>query len=397
MRRHRPVPGTLYPMARRPLVILAVALVAAACSYETAGTTTTTEQVVADTPPATQPAAISLADQRVEGSSLLVEAVTLPAAGFVVVREDDGGSPGAVIGVSELLPVGIVERVPVPFFVPIFEPTLVHATVQIDMNEDGVFGYEPPDFVDAIATRASGDPASATAELTLLAALSPADAALDPQTTDGTTLVVASATLPFPGFVAIQKIEAQQPGEIVATTGLLAAGTVEDLEFILDPALRTTQMVYAVVYVDRNENGIFDPGDGADAIGVREDGTLAIGSAVVTVLVRSPASIAVSDQETTGEQVLIDVLVLPSAGFVEVLADDGGRPGATIAVSELRQPGRYPDFAVALDDPLADDATLWVRVWIDYDQDGQLSAGDLVALTEVGGDAVEASFAVTVA
>ena len=384
-------------MARHPLLVLSIALLVGACSYETAGTTTTTEATLSNTPPATTPAAIVISDQRVEGSSLVVDSVTLPAPGFVVVREDDGGSAGAVIGVSEVLPIGIVERVPVPFFVPLAEATLVHVTVQIDMDGNGLFEYQPPEFIDAIATRETGEPASATARLMLLAPLSPADAQLDEQTTDGTTLTVASASLPGPGFVAIQKNEAQEPGAIVGTSDLLPAGTVTDLRFELDPPLRASQLVFAVVYVDRNENGVFDPGDAADAMGVRGDGTLAIGSAVITVLVRSPGAAIVTDQESTGDQILIDVATLPSAGFVEVLTDDGGRPGSRLGVSELLQPGRYPNLSVPLDETLAADATLWVRVWVDYDEDGELSAGDLVALTDVDGDPVEASFAVTVA
>ena len=135
-------------MVRRVLSLLAVVLLAASCAYESAGTTTTTEVVAEDQPPATGPAAISIVDQRIEGSSLVVDSATLPAPGFVIAREDDGGSPGAVIGVSELLPVGVVQDVPVPFFVPISEPLVVHVTVQIDMDQNGMFTYDPPEFVD---------------------------------------------------------------------------------------------------------------------------------------------------------------------------------------------------------------------------------------------------------
>ena len=375
--------------------LLVASVLAGACGYETSGTTTTTEAVIAHTSPATSPSAISISDQRIEGSSVVVDSVTLPAPGFVVAREDDGGSPGAVLGVSELLPIGIVQQVTVPFDIPIVEPMVVHVTVQIDVDEDGRFSYEPPDFIDAIATLAGGEPASASAELTLLAPLGPADAVVEEQTTDGTTLTVASATLPGPGFVAVQRNEAQQPGEVLAITGLLAGGTVTDLAFELDPPLRTTQLVYAVAYVDRNENGVFDPGDGADEMGVRDDGTLAIGSAVITTLVREPGSVTVADQESEGDTVVIDAVTFPSAGFVEILADDAGEPGARVGISGLRQAGEANDITVTLDVSLTDDATLWVRVWIDFDESGTLSLADLVALTERDGDPVEASFAVT--
>ena len=384
-------------MVRRVLSLLAVVLLAASCAYESAGTTTTTEVVAEDQPPATGPAAISIVDQRIEGSSLVVDSATLPAPGFLIAREDDGGSPGAVIGVSELLPVGVVQDVPVPFFVPISEPLVVHVTVQIDMDQNGMFTYDPPEFVDATAVVANGEPASAVALLTLLAPLSPADAFLGEQTTDGVELTLVSATLPAPGFVAIQKNEGQQPGEILAITGLLAAGTYEDLEFELDPPLRTTQLVYAVAYVDRNENGIFDPGEAADDIGVRDDGGLAIGEAVITVFVRYPGAVTASDQEIEGDTVLLDAVDLPSPGFVEILVDAGGAPGVRLGVSELRQPGQLTDVTVTLEEALTEDTTLWVRLWIDYDESGELSAGDLQVLDDRGGDPVETSFEVTIA
>jgi hypothetical protein len=383
-------------MARRLFLLMAALSAVVGCSYESSGTTTTTVADVATAPPATSPAAIVVLDQWIEGSSLVVDSVSMPAAGFAVVREDDGGSPGPVLGVSELLPVGLVGNVTVPFSAPITETTTVHVAVQVDMNRDGLFTYEPPDFVDTIATSDSGEPASTTAVLSILAPLSPADVTIEEQRTDGTTLTVSSVTLPAPGFVAIQQNEAEQPGTVVAISGLLAAGTTSDLALTLDPPLRTTQLVYAVVYVDRNENGLFDPGDRADEIGVRGDGSPATASPVVTVVVRYPASVTASDQEITGEAVVLDGVELPSAGFVEILADDGGLPGTRLAVSALLQAGQAADVAVMLDPALTGDATLWARLWIDYDGDGVLSDGDVPALTDLEGDPVEESFLVTI-
>jgi len=111
--------------------------------------------------------------------------------------------------------------------------------------------------------------------------------------------------------------------------------------------------------------------------------------------VREPGSVTVADQESEGDTVVIDAVTFPSAGFIEILDDDGGEPGARVGLSGLRQPGDANDITVTLDDPLTDDAALWVRVWIDFDESGTLSLADLVALTERDGDPVEASFAVT--
>jgi hypothetical protein len=385
-------------MSRLPTLLLVAALFAVpACAYESAGTTTTVTVAPEDTPPPSGPAEILALDQQIEGSSVTVESVSLPAPGFVVVRQDAGGSPGEVIGISEVLSTGVIAQVPVAFFVPILGATTVHLTIHIDMDRDERFTYEPPDaFVDEIATTAAGEPATTTAVLTLLAPLSPADVFVDPQTTNGTTLDVASASLPTPGWVAIHQSEGGEPGAVLAISELLPAGIATDLEFELDPALESTQSVFVVVWIDRDEDGIFDPETGLDEIGVRDTGALALENPVITVLSRSPGDLFVLDQESDGTSITLDSVRFPSPGFVEVLSDDDGKPGVRLAVSDLIQAGVVPDLEIDLDVPLTEDAVLWVRLWIDFDQDGALSGGDLTALDEPDGDPIEGSFEVEI-
>jgi len=384
-------------MPRRLLVLLAAALVALpACAYESAGTTSTTTVPVGEEPAATSPAEIVASDQRVEGSSLIVDSVSLPAPGFVVVREDAGGSPGEVIGISEVLTTGVIARVPVPFFVPLIEGTRVHLTVHIDVDRDQRFTYEPPDaFIDEIATTATGEPATATALLTLLTPLSPADVFVDPQTNNGTTLLVASATLPSAGWVAVHKTEGGEPGEVLAISDLLPAGTATNLEFELEPPLETTQSVFVAVWIDRDEDGRFDRAAGSDEIGVRDDGALAMESPVITVLARSPGDLFVLDQESDGTSVVLDSLQLPAPGFVEILTDVDGEPGERIIVSDLIGAGVATNFEIGFEVPLTEDTVLWARLWIDFDQDGTLSAADLTVLDEPGGEEIRDSFEVT--
>ena len=94
-------------MRRVPLSLaagfVALALAAGGCAYESSGTTTTTAVDPAAVPPATGPAALTFADQMVEGSVVVVASVTTPAAGFVVLQSDAAGTPGEVLGVSELI------------------------------------------------------------------------------------------------------------------------------------------------------------------------------------------------------------------------------------------------------------------------------------------------------
>ena len=384
-------------MSRAISLLLAAALALSACAYESAGTTTTTTVADDETPPPTAPAEIVVSDQMIEGSSLVVDSVSLPAPGFVVVRMDAGGSPGEVVGISELLTTGSIAQVPIPFFVPLVEEATVHVTVHIDRDRDARFTYEPPDaFVDEIATRGNGEPATTTALLTLLAPLSPADVFVDPQTNNGGTLLVASASLPSPGWVGIHRSEGGEPGEILAVSDLLPAGVTDDLEFAIDPPLEATQEVFVAVWIDRDADGVFAPEAGADEIGVRDDGALALENPVITVLARNPGDLFVLDQESDGSAILIESLRLPSPGFVEILADDGGSPGGRLQVSELLPAGVAPQVSIELDPVLTETTVLWVRLWIDFDQDGTLSAGDLTVLDEPGGDVIQDSLEIEV-
>jgi len=386
-------PSTLTPRMSRPISLLLVsALALAACGYESAGTTTTTTLADDEAPPSTGPADIVASDQMIEGSSLVVDSVSLPSPGFVVVRMDAGGSPGQVIGISELLTTGVISGVPIPFFVPLAEEATVHLTIHIDVDRDERFTYEPPDaFVDEIATRANGEPATTTALLTLLAPISPADVFADPQTNNGATIEVASATLPSPGWVAIHASLGGEPGEVLAVSEMLPVGVTNDLVFAIDPPLESTQGVFVVVWIDRDGDGVFDPAAGADEIGVREDGALAIANPVITVLARSPGELFVLDQDSDGTSVFIDSVRLPSPGFVEILTDDGGSPGNRVAVS-IPLPAGTSEVEIDLDPALAETTILWARLWIDFDQDGTLSAGDLTALDEPDGSVVQDSF-----
>lgn len=383
-------------MTRHLTLAAAFALVVAACTYESSGTTTTTIVDPGEVLPATGPADIVLADQRVEGTSLAVDSVTLPSDGWVVARVDDGGAPGRIIGISELLRPGVVARVPIPFFVPITEDTTVHASIHVDLDRDGTFTYEAPDsLIDEIATFANGEAATAVARVELLPPLQPAEATLLEQRTDGTSVQAAAAVLPAPGFVALMSNIQGGPGDVLAITERLEAGTVADIEFIPDPPLRVSGLVFLVVWVDRDEDGLFDPA--GDDVAVRVDGSLAEASAVMTVVPTEPVSITVSDQEGDGAVLTIAEVILPSPGFLVVLTDPADAPGDRLIVTGSSAAGTHEDVTIELDEPLTEDTVLWVRAIVDFDEDGLVGPDDPFGLTGPGGDPAAASFTYTIA
>ena len=92
----------------------------------------------------------------------------------------------------------------------------------------------------------------------------------------------------------------------------------------------------------------------------------------------------VEDQEGEGTTVMVGSVTLPSPGFVEVRADDGGTPGRRLGLSDLLPTGTVTGLEIELDDALAADAVLWVRVRIDLDGDEDLGTEDPVALDDDG-------------
>lgn len=372
---------------RRPALLLA-ALVLSACAYESSGTTTTTAAVETAEDPPTSPASLAFPDQRIEGSAVTIESVLLPAAGFIVLQEDVAGAPGDLIGMSEVIGPGRIENVSVAFFVPLDGDAIVHGTVHVDIDRDRNFLYEPPDsFVDVPASGEDGSVATAAAMVELLPPLSPTQLSAAEARIDGTRLQVESVTLPAPGFVAVQRNEAGQPGELLGATPLLPEGTSADLIIELDPPLRATGLVWVVPYVDRDEDGVLSI-DGGDDVGETGDGSTATVSPVMTVVPLDPAQVSVSDQEGDGSFIVVSSATFPSPGFLEVLRDVGGVPGDRIARSELVVDPTAADVQITLDRALDADTSVWVLVRIDFDQDRELTSADPQGLTEDGDPAL---------
>ncbi|HUG74778.1 MAG TPA: hypothetical protein VMM81_03790 [Acidimicrobiia bacterium] len=384
-------------MRRTFSLLAALTLAASACAYESSGTTTTTFIEPEDLPPALGPADIELSDQRVDGSFFVVDLVSMPAAGWVVARVDEAGAPGEVIGISELLSIGVIELVAVPFFVPISEDTPVHVSIHVDVDRDGRFTYQPPDsFIDEIAVRESGEPASDRAVISLLPPLAPTEIFVEDQATDGTFVGDIAVVLPAPGFVVVHADEGGSLGPVLGFSTLIPAGGSEGIEVVLEPPLALTGVVYVAVYIDRNADLEFGPGEDADEVGVWDDGALAIVPVTLTVPDRAPAVVEVSDQTGSGGSVAVASVQLPYAGFIEVLTDDDGEPGTRIGVSDLLDAGSHEDVEIALATNRTSSATLWVRLWVDLDGSGELSVGDAIALVAVGGEPAQATFSFTV-
>jgi plastocyanin len=158
-------------MRRLTTVLAALAILTAACGDDDDAADDTgadEEQTQTDGAPSMGPAELEVEDQSGDGSEVVVASVTLPADGFIAVHADADGSPGPVIGHSELLPSGESTEVTVVLDEPLGSSATVWPMAHIDTNQNGEYDFDPPDVTDdGPATLDGGDVATSPLELTV--------------------------------------------------------------------------------------------------------------------------------------------------------------------------------------------------------------------------------------
>jgi len=85
------------------------------------------------------------------GSFVGITQATMPAQGFIVIRDDLFGQPGVVVGVSDVLPAGMSENITVPLRVGQTTGSIYYASVFLD---DGDLLFRQTD--DEVLTDESG-------------------------------------------------------------------------------------------------------------------------------------------------------------------------------------------------------------------------------------------------
>jgi plastocyanin len=245
-----------------------------------------------------QPASLVFDPQTSDGTTIIVANVELPAAGFIAVHSDGGGSPGPVIGVSDLLPAGASSDVSITLAEPLTADATVFPMVHIDTNANGVYEFGTVDGADGPGVTAGGDVAVGPVVVTIGAgsgedagaasepATQPASIVFDAQTSDGTTVTVANVELPAAGFIAVHSDGGGSPGPVIGVSDLLPAGASRDVSIALAEPLATDSTVFPMVHIDTNSNGIYEFGtvEGADGPGVTAGGDVAVVGGTVTVI-----------------------------------------------------------------------------------------------------------------
>lgn len=129
-------------------------------------------------------------------------------------------------------------------------------------------------------------------------ATSPAEVVFEAQESDGSSIVVASVTLPSPGFIAVHANADGNPGPIIGHSELLPEGTSTDVAVELDTPLESTDLLFPMAHIDMDENGEYEfapPDNAVDIPATTADGTVAVVGAEVTIAEATGFALTVSD------------------------------------------------------------------------------------------------------
>ena len=198
--------------------------------------------------------------------------------------------------------------------------------------------------------------------------------AIEPQTTNGTNVTVASVTLPEGGFVAIhnqsyQSSENLSVESVVGASQYLSAGQHQDVEIVLDEPIAENQTITARATRDGNSNQQFDYVSSQGFLDTAYSGGPGAVDDSATVRVVNATSFArtagvtLVNQTTGGANVTVESVALPDGGFVAIhdssyLPPKNDTTGSLVGVSEYLTPGTHRNVTVAFEELQNENRTL---------------------------------------
>lgn len=194
---------------------------------------------------------------------------------------------------------------------------------------DGAPATEVPAATEAPAAT---DPPAATDAADVVTG--PATISADDQSGDGTS-VVASVTLPTPGFIVVHA-DADGPGPILGSSELLPAGENVDVVIALTTAIDASATVWPMAHVDANGNGEYEfapPDVTIDVPAVTADGAVAV----------LPVSYTVGDAGAGEDAAAVEGLALTTTDLGDVLVGPGGFTVYLFSPDSAAEPTCYDD------------------------------------------------------
>lgn len=271
----------------------------------------------------------------VESENVVIDSVTLDAAGWVVIHADANGMPGPVIGYTPV-EAGTTTNVEVELMeapTDMLWPMLHYDTGAAGEYEFGtVEGADLPvrvgDSVAVIGVRVVPH-LRVENQVIMYGDNSPAVEGM--AELPRPTLRVASVYTPEPGLVVIHQNADGAPGTVIGFA-FVPAGRSADVEVLLDENRELlTPILWPMLHADTGTVGEYEFGvvEGAD-LPVRVDGE------VLTYPIRIAPSIVAEPQSVQNGQIVIESAMIDAPGWLVIHADADGAPGPVIGQAALR-------------------------------------------------------------
>lgn len=229
---------------------------------------------------------IEAGDQVVEARDVVVvDEVSLPAAGWVVVHEEaEDEIAGDAIGYAQA-DQGVTFGVTVTLGRDVLDGEMLIAALHRDEGQKGTFEYPGAD--DYLLDE--GIPVIDPFEVSLPAPGPDVDLADPPVGQVSTVLLVEEAASDGPGWVVVRESDSEEPAGIIGHAQV-QDGLNQGIEVVLDRPLLDGEIIHAELYADQGAVGVFEvPGDDPPVLGT--DDTPVAESRLLEVPAGTPAVI----------------------------------------------------------------------------------------------------------
>jgi hypothetical protein len=350
--------GTAEATAEATGTVTAAATTGTGTTSAAPTTTLTATTAAVSNPPVPSP--ITVSDQISLDGTVKVASVTADAAGFLgVFATNSAGADAHLIGFTPVQ-AGTTQNVIIPIDGGMATPFL---TVELhkDDGQNGVFEFGKVQGADAPVMLSDGRPASATFKMAGIFAF-------DQQPVNN-TVTIASVVSEIGGWLVIHAAQNNQPGPVLGET-LLKPGTNAAVQVTLNTSGQTP-VVWAELHADDTTIGTFDFGTIANAdlpvflgtvtatrpINLTNAPTLMLadGTPLTNPSTTAPSITAAGQTPNAANTpnsgtLMIQSVVSPVAGFVDVHTDEDGHPSASLGSAPV-QAGTNSNITVQLTAP----------------------------------------------
>ncbi|MCB9649693.1 MAG: hypothetical protein H6730_24305 [Deltaproteobacteria bacterium] len=293
---------------------------------------------------------LQVVDQSLDtANQITIQKVVAPAVGFVVIREDEAGTPGALVGKLKVEQ-GTSKDIALTLDRAARDGELLHAVLHRDTGTPGAFAFDSDPTIDPPVTNEAGDVVKASFTVAVSGEIDgPSVTAVDQVADPANQVVVAKVVSAGPGFIAIHADDAGEIGGALAYAAV-PQGTSSDVQVILPRAATDGERLHAVLHVDDGVIGTweFEGGGGQDAPATDAEGQVVAAPFTVTLPVVAGPAITVEDQRVDPlDQVVVPEVQAEVDGFVVIREDDLGQLGPVIGHAAVSR-GTTADVAVTL-------------------------------------------------